>query len=124
MPTRRRARSWMDAVTALIDSLPGPPWVAYAILIVLSVAATVILRLLDGVYIDALVVAFAALTFTPFAVTFYVNRAAKRALADFRPALGELEPEYDELEWKLTTRPSPPGSSAPSSASESSPAGT
>lgn len=102
MPTRRRARSWVDAVTALIERLPGPPWVAYAILVVVPVAATVILRLLDGVYIDALIVTFAALTFTPFAVTFYVNRAAKRALADFRPALGELEPEYDDLEWKLS----------------------
>ena len=92
MPTRRRTRSWVDAVTALIDRLPGPPWVVYAILVALSVTATVLLRLLDGVYIDGLVIAFAALTFTPFAVTFYVNRAAKRALADFRPALGELEP--------------------------------
>jgi hypothetical protein len=103
MPIRRRARSWVDAVTMLIDRLPGPPWLAYAVLVVIPVAATVVLRLLDGVYIDALVVAFAGLTFTPFAVTFYVNQAARRALADFRPALGRLEGEYDELEWKLTT---------------------
>ena len=103
MPTGRRARSWVDAVVALIDRLPGPPWLAYALLAVVSVAATVVLRLLDGVYIDALVIAFAALTFTPFAVTFSINRAAKRALADFRPALGELEPEYAEFERRLTT---------------------
>jgi hypothetical protein len=103
MPTGRRARSWVDAVVALIDRVPGPPWAAYAILVVLSVAATVSLRLLDGVYINPLVIVYAALTFTPFAVTLYINRAAKRALADFRPALGELEPEYDELERRLTT---------------------
>ena len=48
MPTRR-ARSWVDAVTALIDRLPGPPWVTYLVLVVLSTAATVWLRLLDGV---------------------------------------------------------------------------
>ncbi len=103
MPTGRRARSWVDAVIGLIDRLPGSAWVAYAILVVLSVAATVILRLLDGVYINALVIVYAALTFTPFAVTFAINRAARRALAEFRPALGELEPEYDELERRLTT---------------------
>ena len=81
MPTGRRARSWVDAVVALIDRLPGPPWVAYAILVVLSVAATVILRLLDGVYINPLVIVYAALTFTPFAVAHYINQAARRALA-------------------------------------------
>jgi len=101
MPTRRYARSWVDVVTTLIDRIPGPPWVIYAILVVLSTAATVILRLLDGVFIDPLVIAFAALTFTPFAVTFYINRAATRALAEFRPALGELEREYDDFERRL-----------------------
>lgn len=103
MSSRRHARSWVDVVTGLIDRLPGPSWAAYAVLVVVPVAATVILRLVDGVYIDALVVAFAALTFTPFAITFYINSAAKRALAEFRPALGDLEPEYDELERQLTT---------------------
>src|SRR5688500_7584103 len=101
--TRRRARSWVDVVTDLIDRLPGPPWVTYAILTVVSIAATVVLRLLDGAPINPLTIVYAALTFTPFAVMFYINRAAKRALADFRPALGELEPEYDELERRLAT---------------------
>jgi hypothetical protein len=103
MPTRRRARSWVDVVVTLIGRLPGPPWLSHLVLAALSIAATLILRLLDGLYIDALVITFAALTFTPFAVMFYINRAAKRALADFRPALGELESEYDELERRLTT---------------------
>jgi hypothetical protein len=103
MPTRRRARSWVDVVVDLIDRLPGPAWAAYAILIALSVATTVVLRLFDGASINPLTIVFAALTFTPFAVMFSVNRAAKRALADFRPALGELEREYDELERRLTT---------------------
>jgi len=103
MTTRRRARSWVDVVTDLIDRLPGPPWVAYAALVVVSVAATVLLRLLDGASINPLTILYAGLTFTPFAVTFYINRAAKRALADFRPALGELDAEYDELERRLGT---------------------
>lgn len=108
-PTRRRIRSWVDVVTAWIDRLPGPPWVAYAILIVISTAATIVVRTMDGAYIDPLVIAFAALTFTPFAVTFYVSRAARRALAEFRPALGVLEAEYDELERRLTTTSVPTG---------------
>jgi hypothetical protein len=103
MSPRRRARSWVDVVTDLIDRLPGPPWVAYAVLVILPVAATVILRLVDGLSIHPLTIIYAALTFTPFAVTFAINRAARRALADFRPALGELESEYDELERRLTT---------------------
>ena len=103
MTNRRRLRSWVDVVSDLIDRLPGPPWAVHIILAVVSVAATVILRLLDGVVINPLTIAYAALTFTPLAMTFYINRAAKRALADFRPALGELEPEYDELERRLAT---------------------
>lgn len=103
MTPRRRARSWVDVVSDLIDRLPGPPWAAHVILAVVSVAATVILRLLDGADINPLTIVYAALTFTPLAVTFYINRSAKRALADFRPALGELEPEYDELERRLAT---------------------
>ncbi|MCU1440657.1 MAG: hypothetical protein JWP85_1654 [Rhodoglobus sp.] len=103
MTTRRRLRSWVDVVIALIDRVPGPPWVTYAMLVALSIAVTVGLRVLDRAPIDALVIAFAGLSFTPFAVVDYINRAAKRALADFRPALGELEPEYDELERQLAT---------------------
>jgi hypothetical protein len=103
MTTRRRARSWVDVVTDWIDRLPGPPWVAYAALVVIPVAATVILRLLDGLSVHPLTIVYAALTFTPFAATFAINRAARRALADFRPALGELEPEYDELERRLSS---------------------
>jgi hypothetical protein len=103
MTTGRRARSWVDVVTDWIDRLPGPPWVAHVILAVLSVGTTVALRLLDGASINPLTIVYAALTFTPFAVTFYINRAAKKALAAFRPALGDLEPEYDDLERRLSS---------------------
>jgi hypothetical protein len=109
MTTTRRARSWVDVVTDWIDRLPGPPWAAYAVLVVIPVAATVILRLVDGLSVHPLTVVYAALTFTPFAVTFYISRSARRALADFRPALGELEPEYDELERRLATASVPTG---------------
>jgi hypothetical protein len=103
MRKRTRLRSWADAVLAVIDRLPGPPLAAYAVLVALSIALTVGLRLLDGATIDALSIVFAGLSFTPLAVMHYINRAAKRALDDFRPALGELEPEYADLERQLTT---------------------
>lgn len=103
MSPRRRARSWVDVVADLIDRLPGPAWVAHSALAVVAVGATVILRLLDGLSIHPLTIIYGALTFTPFAVTAAINRAAKRALADFRPALGELESEYDDLERRLTS---------------------
>ena len=35
MPTRR-ARSWVDAVTSLIERLPGPPWLVYSILVIIT----------------------------------------------------------------------------------------
>lgn len=101
--TRRRARSWVDVVIGWIDRIPGPPWAVYAALVVLSVVASVIPRLLDGALIDGLTIAFAALTFTPFAVLHATAHASRRALAEFRPALGALEPDYDELERRLAT---------------------
>jgi hypothetical protein len=101
--TRRRTRSWVDLVIGWIDRVPGPAWLVYAALVVLSVVASVIPRLLDGAVIDALTVSFAALTVTPFALLHATERASRRALAEFRPALGALEPEYDELELRLTT---------------------
>lgn len=99
--TRRRLRSWVDVVIDAIDRLPGPAWLAYAILILLIVALTVAVRLLDGTTIQPLMIVFAALTFTPFALMHANNRAARRALAEFRPALGALESEYDDLERQL-----------------------
>jgi hypothetical protein len=101
--TRRRARSWVDVVIGWFDRVPGPAWVVYAVLIVLSVVVNVIPRLLDGAVIDALTIGFAALTFTPFAVLHATANASRRALAEFRPALGALEPHYDDLERQLST---------------------
>lgn len=103
MTERRRLRSWVDAINDLIARIPGPPWLVYLVLIVGSTAVAMGVRVLDGSPIDALAVVFAALTFTPFAVMHYINRAAKEALEDFRPALGELEPEYATFERQLTT---------------------
>ncbi len=93
----------MDVAIALVDRLPGPAWVAYAVLVILSIAGTVGLRLIDGATIDLLAIVFAGLSFTPFAVMHYINRAARRALEDFRPALGDLESEYGRFERELTT---------------------
>jgi hypothetical protein len=41
----------------------------------------------------------------PWAVAHYVSRAAREALADYRPALGAIEARYSELEVGLTTMP-------------------
>lgn len=103
MGAKRHPRSWTDAVVALIDRLPGPAWLAYAVLVLLSVATMVLVRVIDGSRLDALAIMFGGLTFTPFAVIHYINRAASRALEDYRPALGDLEPEYAEIERRLTS---------------------
>jgi hypothetical protein len=101
--TRRRARSWVDVVIGWIDRLPGPAWAAYAALIVLGLVLTIVPRLLVGDPIEPLAIVFGGLTFTPFAVAHAINLASERALADFRPALGALEVEYDDLERRLTS---------------------
>src|SRR5690349_2635009 len=101
--TRRRTRSWVDIVIGWIDRLPGPAWIAYTALVIISVATSVVTRLIDGAVIDTLTIAFAALTFTPFAVLHATADASRRALAEFRPALGELETQYDDLERRLAT---------------------
>lgn len=93
----------MDAVIAWVDRLPGPPWATYAVLTALSIAAVVVLRMIDHAAIEPVAIVYAGLTFTPFAFMHAINRAARAALADFRPALGDLESEYPRLERQLTT---------------------
>lgn len=93
----------MDVVLAIIDRLPGPAWAAYGALVVLGIAGTVTLRLLDEATLDPLAIVFSGLSFTPLAVMHYVNRAARLALDDFRPALGELESDYPRFQRQLTT---------------------
>ncbi len=95
----------MDLAIAGIERIPGPTWVPYAIATIICTSLSVGLRLLDGATISPVNTAFAAFTVLPIAVIHLTGWSARRALSDFRSALGELEPEYADLERRLTTLP-------------------
>jgi hypothetical protein len=106
MPAARRPlRSWPDAAIAAVDRLPGAAWLAYLIATLVTVGLFIGQRLVEGIDINPVTVGYTALTFLPLAAMHYANRAAARALDDFRPALGRLEPEYESLRRRLTTMP-------------------
>jgi hypothetical protein len=99
-------RSWVDSVIAGVRTFPGPPWVLYLggalIFVTLGTGVTWI----DGsqpvgtftftrVYNDAYVL-------YPLAVMHFLSVTAERAMAAFRPALGELEPEFEHLTYEFT----------------------
>ena len=106
---RSYGRSWVDAVVDLLARAPGPPWVVYAVLTTFFVVGSVVLRWIDGTRplgdVDVVVTAYSALTFYGPAVIQVLNGTAERALEAFRPALGRLEGQYDELRRGLTTMP-------------------
>lgn len=102
---RRPARSWPDAVLSLVDRLPGAPWLTYAIVTLVAIGVFVGQRLLEGIEINPVTVGYIALTVLPLAGMHYANRSAARALDDFRPALGVLEPEFGTFQRRLTTMP-------------------
>lgn len=100
-------RSWVDALIGLIERLPVPAWAVYLALSLLLGACAVLLRWADGSVpfpaFNPVTVAFASLSVYPFAVLHLLNRVARRSLREFRPALGALEPRFDELDRRLTT---------------------
>lgn len=107
--TRVRRRSWVDALIDAIDRSAVPAWAIYlAVSLVLGVLA-IVLRWIDGSVpfptFNPVTVIFGAASIYPLAVMHYLRRPARRAVKDFRPALGELEPRYDEFERRLTTMP-------------------
>ena len=100
---RRRLRSWPDAVIALIDRLPPAPWVTYGVVTIVAIGVFVAQRLLFGIELNPVTLGYTTFTVLPIAAMHYANRAAQNALAEFRPALGALERDVDELRRRLTT---------------------
>lgn len=109
MNGRVGSRSWVDALIAGIERLPGPAWVFYVVVTAFFGIGSVGIRWLDGSVpfpgVDPVPLAFAVASVYPLAIVHLLTRAAQRSLDEFRPALGELEPHYDELRRHLTTMP-------------------
>lgn len=99
-------RSWVDAVIAGIEKLPGPPWLFYLGGSLLFTAVGTGVTWIDGsqpigtftfvrVFNDAYAI-------YPLAVMHFLTVTAGKAIAAFRPALGVLEADYDRLAYQFT----------------------
>ncbi|HSN75627.1 MAG TPA: hypothetical protein VL334_11170 [Anaerolineae bacterium] len=101
--------SWLDRFTAAVERLSGPPWAFYAALGVVGYLAASVLRWLDGRQplgaFDPLPPPFLLWALGVLALHHYLDRYARRALAQFRPLLHGDQAEYDRLEYELTITP-------------------
>lgn len=99
--------SWLDRCTAWVERLPGPPWAFYAALGAGGYLAVSGLRWLDGRQplgvFDPIPPPFLLWALGVLALHHYLDRYARRALAQFRPLLRGDQVEYDRLEYELTT---------------------
>lgn len=99
--------SFVDRLMARIERLPGPAWGFYLLATVIFIALGHGLHWLDGSIpsgtFDPLRFANDSLTIYALAILHLLNSTARRSLEDFRPALGKLEAQYEELRYKLTT---------------------
>lgn len=100
-------RSWVDALIALIDRVPGPPWVFYTLVAIAFVAAGTGLQWLDGTLpigtFSAPRIAVDLLVVYGLAAFHRSKTVARSSLETFKPALGELEPRSEALRYELTT---------------------
>jgi|SRR5262245_21658167 len=106
-----RPPSWIDRSQAWVDRRSIPPWSFYLLLTAGVALLSHLARWLDGSlrpgspdigrFAEAPIVVYF------FATMHYLNRAARDALASFRPALSVTEQEYSELESKLVMMPRP-----------------
>ena len=104
--------SWVDRLVDWIDARPGPAWVPYAIAFFGVAAAANAAAWADG-YValgtfDPYVNSLAFYFIGGFAAIHYLDAAAQRAWARFRPALLLSDEEAGQVAYELTTMPARP----------------
>jgi predicted secreted protein len=101
--------SWFDRFSDWVESLPGPAWIAYLLLGLLSCAALVLIQAGQGAYPDGRIDPwhfFLALQPAFFlGLMHYLDRAAGAALQRFWPAIDEDQASYASWLYRLTTLP-------------------
>ncbi|MFZ2361520.1 MAG: hypothetical protein WA040_19420 [Anaerolineae bacterium] len=101
--------SWLDRFAAWVEQLPGPPWAFYTLLGLAGYLAASMMRWLDGRQplgtFDPLPPPFLLWVIGVLALHHYLDRYARRALAQFRPMLKGDQAEYDRLAYQLTVTP-------------------
>ncbi|HEX2033476.1 MAG TPA: hypothetical protein VHS99_04760 [Chloroflexota bacterium] len=102
--------SVVDRFIAWADRVPGPAWSLYLGMLAVLVVIVNGVTWLDGSVrfgtLDLYRTSIPVYPVSILALMHYLNRAACRALAEFRPALGGAEAEYARFEYELTTLPS------------------
>ena len=101
--------SVVDRFLAWIDRLRVPAWFFYlALLAALVVIFNGLAWIDDTLQFGTFEVYRSSIPFYPvsvLALMHYLNRVARRALAEFRPALGAIDTDYERLEYELVTLP-------------------
>lgn len=100
--------SWVDLVLARLERLPGPTWLAFAVLAVTNVLIAEVLILLAGRDLQVTGPRFVLLgLLTPYSLALlrHLNRVAGQALDQFRPLLGLDPAAFDALRYRVTVFP-------------------
>ena len=113
-PTALHPPSWVDRLIDRIDALPGPAWVPYAVVFIAAAVVTNAAAWADGAlplgtfspYLNSLPIYLVG----NYVAIHYLDAAASRAWASFRPALQIAEDEADRVAYALTTMPAGPTS--------------
>jgi hypothetical protein len=99
--------SWLDRLVNRISLLPSPPWLFYLVVTAIFFSVDTGLTWFDGSVplgrIDSGRVLNDVLTVYGLALVHFLTITARKALAEFQPALGRLEPTSARLERELTT---------------------
>lgn len=101
--------SWFDVLKQRVEALPGPWWLAYALVALIFLFIQFFLSLQSGIVLDELSQIYFFLIATGsayvLATTHFLDRAALSILQEFRPALGTDDSKYQLLLYQLTTMP-------------------
>ena len=106
---RQYAPSWLDRLYDWLVSLPGPTWLAYLVLAILSVLVANSALWLSGLRplgeLEPAQVGWGVATVLLLAASHRLKTAAGAAFDGFRPALGTGVPDPDRARYELTAMP-------------------
>jgi hypothetical protein len=107
--TRPYRPSWLDVLFDAITRLPGPTWLAYAVLTFMSVIFSSSGLWASGILpwgdVDPTQAFWGILTAGVFAATHYLRHVAGSAFDDFVPALGDGVADLARARYELTVMP-------------------
>lgn len=111
-PERPYSRSWLDVIFDVMSGLPGPTWLAYAILVLPSIALSSSALWLSGLSpwgeVDPTQAFWGAATIAILAAAHHLRNVAGSAFDSFRPALGGAVGDLERARYELTVTPARP----------------